>query len=94
MDVFAVEALIPDLHPSATGRLSGCFPVRQSKAENGPTASLTLCRLNQISLFPTQGIHMKGSTLPRVLFATVFVPMFAQPQLLQANPLSTAERIV
>src|SRR5262249_48227739 len=59
-----------------------------SKAENGPTASLTLCRLNQFSLLPTQGTHMRGSTLTRALFATVLLPMFAQPQLSRANPLS------
>jgi hypothetical protein len=30
---------------------------------------------------------MKGSTLSRVLFATVLLPLVAQPQLLRANPL-------
>jgi hypothetical protein len=57
-----------------------------SKAENGPTASLTLCRLNKFSLLPTQGTHMKGSTLSRALFATILLPMFAQPQLNRPSP--------
>ena len=31
---------------------------------------------------------MKGRTLSRALFATLLLPMVAQPRLLQANPLS------
>jgi len=62
------------------------FVMASSKAENGPTAALTLDRLNQSSLLPTQGTHMEGSTLSRALFATILLPMFAQPQLNRPSP--------
>ncbi len=35
------------------------FPVRQSKAENRPTGSLTSCSLNQFSFLPTHWTHME-----------------------------------
>jgi hypothetical protein len=48
------------------------FVMVSSKAENGPTAALTLCTLNQSSFLPMEGTHMKGSTFFGALFATVF----------------------
>jgi hypothetical protein len=54
-----------------------CFPVRQSKAENRPTASLTSCRLNQFSFLPTQGTHMQHAR--RIGECSPVKPRISQP---------------
>ena len=56
------------------------------KQKTGGQCASQSCIINE--LINVEGASMKGSTLSRALFATVLLSMFAQPQLLRANPLS------
>jgi hypothetical protein len=94
------QAEFPANLPSASSRSPSAikfrFPVRQSKAENRPTASLTSSRLNQFSFLPKRRTHMqyarriRGCRPVRLGSATQFYNSLAQypPKLLGTRSIS------